>query len=259
MNNLPNESYSPGESRSVQRAGPQKVAVHFRSNKPYITYMFLGLTVFVYLLQMLSQNLLGGDLPAALGMKVNSLIQAGQIWRLITPVLLHGSLMHIFFNMYALYVIGRRLEIWYGNTRFLLLYLAGGFAGNVFSFLLSPVASLGASTAIFGMVAGEAIFFYHNRSLFGNQARSMIYNSLFIIAINLVLGFTSAGIDNWGHLGGLVGGLAFGWFASPQLQVGGLYPDYYFVDQRNDRSAWLTFMLVILFFFLMAAINILKS
>ncbi|MRS05375.1 rhomboid family intramembrane serine protease, partial [bacterium] len=76
-----------------------------------VTYVILGVTVLMYALQYLSQSLLGGvDLPFVLGGKVNELILRGQIWRLLTPVLLHGGLLHLAFNMYALYSIGRGLE-----------------------------------------------------------------------------------------------------------------------------------------------------
>ena len=85
-----------------------------------------------------------------LGAKVNELILAGQVWRLITPILLHASILHIGFNMYALFVIGPQLERFYGHGRFLLLYLIAGFTGNVLSFVLSPNPSLGASTSVLG-------------------------------------------------------------------------------------------------------------
>ncbi|TLM97699.1 rhomboid family intramembrane serine protease, partial [bacterium] len=124
---------------------------------PGVTYVILGVTIFVYLLQLLSQSLLGSniDLPVILGAKVNSLILQGQLWRLITPILLHGSILHIGFNMYALFAIGPSLERAYGHWRFLTLYLLGAFAGNTLSFLFSPSTSVGASTAIFALVAAE--------------------------------------------------------------------------------------------------------
>lgn len=96
---------------------------------PYVTYSILGLTILVYLAQMLSDFVLGNDWPALLGMKINEFIIAGQLWRLFTPALLHGSIMHIGFNMYALVVIGSGLERFFGHGRYLLLYLAGGFCG----------------------------------------------------------------------------------------------------------------------------------
>jgi rhomboid protease GluP len=187
---------------------------------PGVTYALIGLTVLVYLLQILSQSLLGQnmDLPFIYGGKINSQILQGQVWRLITPILLHGSLLHIGFNMYALYSIGPSLEKAYGHGRFLLLYLLGGFAGNTISFLLSPNDSLGASTAIFGLVIAEVVFIYRNRQLFGARARNMLLNLGMIIAVNLALGL-NPGIDNWGHMGGLLGGALFSWTAGPVFNL----------------------------------------
>ena len=218
-------------------AQPGMVRINLPLVRPYVTYAFIGLCVVVYILQLLSQNFLGGDYPAALGAKINEAIMAGQYWRLFTPLLLHGSILHIGFNMYALYIIGPGLERYYGNLRFFMLYMLGGFAGNVFSFWFSAADSYGASTAIFGLVVAEALFIYKNRFLFGNRAGAMIRNVVVIIIINLILGL-SPGIDNWGHLGGLVGGAAFAWFAGPVFKVVQQFQEYSLVDERTNEDAW---------------------
>ena len=205
--------------------------------------------------QMASQLLLKTDVPALLGMKINESIIAGQLWRLITPMFLHGSILHIGFNMYALVVIGSGLERRFGHGRFLLLYLMGSLAGNVFSFLFSPNPSLGASTAIFGLLGAEMVFFYQNRELFGKGARRALQNVVGVAAINFLIGL-SPGIDNWGHLGGLMGGLIFTWFAGPRLELEGSYPDLYVIDQRGSRDQLIGAGLVILLFGALAASKI---
>ncbi|MCC7129963.1 MAG: hypothetical protein B6D39_03675 [Anaerolineae bacterium UTCFX2] len=182
--------------------------------RPVVTQALLVITIAIYVLQMLTQYTLGTDLPAALGMKVNALIINGQFYRLITPMFLHASLLHIGFNMYALFVLGVGLERFYGHGRFLAIYLLSGFAGNVLSFLMSSAPSLGASTAIFGLLGAQGVLLYHNRETFGPAARRSLMNVVTIALINLVIGL-SPGIDNWGHLGGLIGGVLFAWFAGP--------------------------------------------
>jgi len=182
--------------------------------RPIVTQALLVFTIAIYVLQMLTQFMLGADLPAALGMKVNALIINGQVYRLITPMFLHASLLHIGFNMYALFILGAGLERFYGHGRFLALYLISGFAGNVLSFLMSNAPSLGASTAIFGLLGAQGVLLYQNREMFGPAARRMLMNVITIALINLVIGL-SPGIDNWGHLGGLIGGALFAWFAGP--------------------------------------------
>lgn len=207
--------------------------------RAWATYIILGVTVLVYLLQMYTEWAYGVDLVSVYGAKINEAIIAGEIWRIITPVFLHGSLLHILFNMYALFIIGPMLEHFYGRTRYLLLYFISGVAGNVMSFYLSPDPSLGASTALFGLIVAQGVFVFRNRELFGGQARGLLRNTIMIVGVNLFLGL-SPGIDNWGHMGGLLGGLAFAWASGPRLEVtrfpgGGYKVD----DQSSMQSAWL--------------------
>jgi rhomboid protease GluP len=221
---------------------------------PRVTYTILGVTVFVYLLQMLSNAVLGGDILIQWGAKANDYIRAGQLWRFITPMLLHGSIMHIGFNMYALYAFGVSLERRYGHGRFFLLYFLSGIAGAVFSFLFSINYSIGASGAIFGLVGAEGIFLYRNRKLFGGQVRRAINNVIFVVVINLLLGL-NPGIDNWGHIGGLLGGLVFSWFAGPIWHVEGIYPNLHVVDEREPRDTIVAVVTGALIFGTLAAIG----
>lgn len=226
---------------------PQSARVALPQSVPYVTYVILGLTVLVYLAQMLSEVVFGTDVPAYFGMKINQFIVNGELWRLFTPALLHGSILHIGFNMYALVVIGSGLERFFGHGRYLGLYLAGAFAGNVFSFLLTPNPSLGASTAVFGLLGAQGLFLYRHRELFGGQARSALQSVLFIAGVNFVIGL-QPGIDNWGHLGGLLGGLMFTWFGGPKLIVEGVYPYFQLTDEHGNIQA-ATAALIVLFIF----------
>lgn len=199
---------------------------------------------------MLSQVIFGYDLPVMMGAKSNELIRAGQLWRLFTPMLLHGSIFHIGFNMYALFSFGVGLERRFGHGRFLLLYLLGGFAGNVLSFLITRDPSVGSSTAVFGLVAAEGIFLYQNRKVFGAETRNAISNVVSVVAINLLIGFTSGGyIDNWGHIGGLLGGLIFTWFSGPLWEVDGIYPLLRLVDRRGSPRDMIVGAAAVLFIF----------
>ena len=219
-------------------AANQSVPVQLPAHPAYVTYTLLGVTILVYLAQVTTSKLLGVDVPQILGLKVNSLIVQGQVWRLFTPMFLHGSLLHIGFNMYALYLFGPGLERFYGHGRFLTLYVIAGFGGNVFSFAMSPAASLGSSTAIFGLLGAEGVFLYQNRKIFGRQTQKALQQVIMLAVINLAIGM-SPGIDNWGHLGGLLGGVCFAWLAGPVLRVEGVFPAYTLVDTRNARDAWL--------------------
>jgi rhomboid protease GluP len=180
--------------------------------------VLLGLISVVFLGQLASEQLLGGDLLAALGAKVNSAIVAGEYWRLVTPIFLHGSLLHFFFNMYALYYLGREVEAFMGTVRFVLLFFYAGVAGTVFSLLFTPNPSLGASGAIFGLIGAQAVFLYRNRQLFGERGRRGLQQIILIALINLAIGLRG-NIDNWAHLGGLLGGLALGWALGPAWRL----------------------------------------
>jgi rhomboid protease GluP len=210
-----------------------------------VTYAILGTTVAIYVLQLASVFFYGFANQAAqmdwlefYGARINQFIRAGQIWRLLTPALLHASIPHILFNMYALVSFGGALERFFGGRRFLLLYLLAAFSGNVFSFLLGSERgySVGASTAIFGLVGAQGVFLYQNRRFFGNEFGRAIGNVIFIIAINLFLGSIIPAVDNWGHVGGLLGGLVFTWFAGPRWAVEGNPPDLTVVDERGLRE-----------------------
>jgi rhomboid protease GluP len=260
--NQANDQY-PGVNPSGDTAGPSNaergnwVEVTFQGAKPIVAYVLMGLTITVYILQELSLWFFSGiDMPAALGMKSNELILQGQIWRLITPVLLHGSLIHIGVNMYSLYALGPGLENHYGRRRFLILYILAGFAGNVASFMFTSANSLGASSAIFGLLGAYAVFLYQNRELLGEQARRALTNLATVAAINLVIGL-SGGIDNWGHIGGLVGGSLFAWLSGPLMAIGGQIPALTLVDRRDLGDALRAGILVGALFVILAAGTIL--
>lgn len=213
------------------------VRVALPQSAPYVTYAIMAFTVIVYVLQLASQALWQFDLPVGLLAKSNELIRSGQVWRLFTPALVHGSIAHIGFNMYALLSFGTGLEQTFGRWRFFLLYVLGAFAGNVMSFLYTDAVSVGASTAIFGLIGAELVFLLQNRKLFSHQFQSAIGNVLFIIFVNLFLGLAPS-IDNWGHVGGLVGGLMFTSFAGPLWDVEGIPPMLQLVDRRESREVF---------------------
>jgi len=248
MNQTPNPQENP-EAR-------QPVRVKLPNEQPIVTYVLIGLTVLGFILQSFIRNRTGTDWLFVFGGKINPLIMEGQVWRLITPILLHGSIMHVAFNMYALYVIGRRLEKYYGHGRFLLLYLLAGFAGNVLSFVLTANPSLGASTAVFGLLTAEGIFIFQNRELFGPlRTRQSILNLVIIFMINLFYGFSpGTNIDNIGHIGGAIGGIFFAWKAGPLLKVTGEPPFMSMVDVRRRGEVVTASVVVLLGFAVIALI-----
>lgn len=152
------------------------------------------------------------DILLIMGAKVDALINAGQYYRLITPMFLHAGLIHIAFNMYALYCVGPFAERVYGRINYIGIYFFSGIISTLASYIFSPNSlSVGASGAIFGLFGAILIFALKARNRIG---KNLLLNMVFVIAINLVIGFSMANIDNSAHLGGLVGGLVSGKLAS---------------------------------------------
>lgn len=242
-NDLSGEIHDP--SPVDQESPPQRIRIEIPERKPLVTMVLMVITVLIYFGQLLTDLTIGYDLPAALGMKSNELIISGQYWRLVTPMFLHGSIIHLGFNMYALHILGRRVERFFGSIRFLGLYLVAGIAGNVFSFIFTSAPSLGSSTAIFGLLGAEGIFIYQHRKLFGEQFRTALKQIIQVAAINILIGL-SPGIDNWGHIGGLIGGAAFTWFGGPLFSVINSPPVLKLKDQSSSDRSLLTFAVLII-------------
>jgi rhomboid protease GluP len=184
------------------RQARQEQAV-FENGRPFFTFVFLILQIAAMILM----EFFGGSTNSAtlikFGAKFNPLIIEGEWWRFITPIFLHIGFLHLFMNSLSLFYLGPLVERIYGNVRFLWIYLFSGFAGSLASFALSPHLSAGASGAIFGCFGALLYFGVIYPKLF---FRTMGTSVLFVIALNLVFGFTVQGIDNAGHIGGLIGG-----------------------------------------------------
>lgn len=171
--------------------------------KPYLTYILLGIQLIMFLILELSGGSTNSYTLVEFGAKFNPLIDAGEWWRLITPIFLHIGFIHLAMNSYSLILVGQEVERIYGRIRFLLIYLFSGFTGCLASYLLSDSISAGASGAIFGCL-GALLYVSKN----GAKGYKEIFSSpiMIIIIINLIFGLTTPGIDNAGHLGGLAGG-----------------------------------------------------
>jgi membrane associated rhomboid family serine protease len=217
-------------------APPRPRRIPTPSVKPVITFLLIGITSAIYILQLT----FGDAFTYAFGLKINDLIRQGEFWRLITPVFFHASPVHILFNMYSLYSIGPEVERAMGYARFLLIYFLSGFVGVLASFVFSPDYSLGASGAIFGLIGALAVFLYRHRHLLGAMGRNMLSNVLFIIVLNIFLSFTP-GIDLWGHFGGLAMGSIVVWILGPvwKVETDPYIGEPHVIDSRPIGQQWL--------------------
>ena len=193
----------PGERLPIPHI-PHLIALFnavFKNKFPMITYWLIAVNVILYVVPILFgqyNDLINGYSiwgPA---------IREGQYYRLLTGIFLHGGIFHLLFNCYALYVIGAQVENYLGRVKFLIIYLVAGISGALFSMIFGGnYASIGASGAIFGLMGALVYFGYHYRVYLGNVVKSQIIP---LIVLNLILGFCLSGVDNFAHIGGLIGG-----------------------------------------------------
>jgi rhomboid protease GluP len=234
---------------------PPAPTVRLPLTKPVVTSVLVGIIGAIFLVE----TLLGGSTSTRtlinLGAQMNSLIATGGYWRLLAAVFLHIGVMHVAFNGWALFSIGRDVEAFYGSGWFVAIFLLTGLAGNVAYYLLgSDVLSAGASGAVFGLIGAEAAFFLRNRPLFGRFGRDRLANLAAMIGINLVFGFTVQGINNIAHLGGLLLGAVLGFMLAPRYQFSWAHfhtqsvaaPVGMLFDTTSKRVRWLVVGVVVI-------------
>ena len=174
------------------------------------TYIFFALNILVFLLMALAGGSTNEATLMAFGVKSNAEIAKGQWWRFVTPIFIHIGLLHLFFNSYALWIVGPQVEKLYGGGRFVILYVLTGVAGVYGSYAYHPnTISAGASGAIFGLFGVLLAFGIRYRdSLPPFVKRAVGTGVLPVIVINLIIGFTIPQIDNSAHIAGLLAGAA---------------------------------------------------
>jgi len=165
-----------------------------RQGPPVVTYVLIGISAAAFILQATSATLLGRLAlwpPAVAG---------GDFYRLATSAFLHYGILHLLFNMWALYIVGPPLEQWLGRLRYVALYALSALGGSVMVYLFSPLnaATVGASGAVFGLFGATFVV--------ARKLRLDVRWVVALIVINLVLTFSIPGISWQGHLGGLITG-----------------------------------------------------
>ena len=188
----------------------KRVEKIFSMKEPVLTYTFMFVCVFMFMFLVLFGKNNFMELSASslveFGGNVGHLTKNGEYFRLFTCIFLHGGLIHLLCNMYSLYVIGPQVESFYGKLKYLVIFLFSGIAGSILSLAFNPdnIVSVGASGALFGILGAICYFGYHYRVYLGNVLKSQIIP---IIFLNLMIGFMVSGIDNFAHIGGLIGGI----------------------------------------------------
>ncbi len=170
-----------------------------------LSYVIIAVNVLMWLFTEYYSKQYGTDGNLFFGAKFNPLIMSGEYWRLITPLFLHGDIIHLFFNSYSLYAVGPVVEDLFGKAKFVVIYFIAGIMGNIASFAFSTHMSVGASGAIFGLLGALVYLIKKDKRIFKSSFGTGI---TITIVYNLIYGFMNKQIDNFAHIGGLVGGFA---------------------------------------------------
>lgn len=200
-----------GAPKGQARRTAQRVQHSARSTATPATIALVAVNVLVYLVtiaQGTGINNPGGALFEDMWL-TGIQVHEGDWYRLLSVMFLHGSVIHLAFNMLALYWLGSAVEQALGTGRFLLVYFASGLAGSAGALLFTDPrqVTVGASGAIFGIMGALLILEYVATGSFAGPAMTMI-------VLNLVLTFAIPNISVGGHLGGLLGGIAATWCLS---------------------------------------------
>lgn len=179
-----------------------KVDEIFKPKKPYVTYALILINTIIFVLMyFFGQEQYFIEKYSVYGYDI---LVNHNYYRLITAAFLHGGFSHYLCNMYSLYIIGTQVENFLGRTKYLIIYLFSSLSASLFSVILTRGLSVGASGALFGLLGALLYFGYHYRVYLGGVMKSQIIP---VILINLLIGFLVPGIDNFAHIGGLIGGL----------------------------------------------------
>ena len=180
----------------------KKIEKVFSNKKPTITYALIIINVLLYFIPMIFG--FHTELVNKYCIFAPS-IRNGEYYRLLTGAFIHANILHLGCNCYALYVLGTQVESYFGKIKYIIIYILSAWSASLFSMIFAKnTASIGASGAIFGIMGALLCFGYYYRVYLGNVLKSQLIP---LIIFNLLLGFALSGIDNFAHIGGLLGGI----------------------------------------------------
>jgi len=196
------ETQSPREQENSEK--------NYRATTPYNTIIILAAVIAVFL----SQQLISMESVVYLGGLVKPIFAQGEYWRLLTASVIHDGVFHVGFNGYALFILGKLVEIISAKANVPVVFLISAVTGGLLSFAFLPNGtSVGASGGVIGLLGFLTVYSYRRRKLLSNAMfKNMLFNIVFIAVVGV---FVLPNIDNYGHLGGLLAGGLYGIFQIP--------------------------------------------
>ena len=187
-------------------APPEEGVQQFHVPPPYYSIILLVFLSVVFLAQLLTDI---DNSARAAGLYKPNVVYGGEYWRLLTGAALHGSVLHLVMNGYALYTFGRLIELLANRANLAIVFLLSAVSGNIVSTVFFPEGfSVGASGGVVGLIGYLLIYAYRRRQFVSAEFRkSLLINIGFILIFGLVLFQV---VDNYGHVGGLLTGIVYG-------------------------------------------------
>jgi len=185
----------------------------FRINSK-ITYIILGANVIIWLATEIAGGSTNNLVLIRFGALFREFVFAGEVWRMVSCAFLHIGILHLLVNSYTLYQLGTFIEKFFGRSKLVITYVITTITSSSLSLLFSSSISAGASGALFGLTG----------LLLGNAWAKKTYvpdlpiderQLIPFVFYNLWYGMMSPGIDNWAHIGGLLGGITLGYILDP--------------------------------------------
>ena len=176
---------------------------------PPATLTLIGILTAIFALEVAAGSLDGNDAIVRAGALVRDGVAHGQLWRLVTPIFLHGGIEHLVSNAVALFILGLVCEHAFGRAQYVSLFLVSGLSGSLLSVVLNPGPSVGASGAIFGLQGAAIVLFRRHRDRLLVRDRRIGFVLLVWAIYTIVGGIATPYIDNGAHIGGALGGALF--------------------------------------------------
>lgn len=177
--------------------------------KPYVMYAIIAINILVFVLLEIIGSTKDSEFMYSMGaMYPDSITNDKEYWRFFTATFMHFGIMHLANNMIMLGASGVILEDALGHVKYLILYMLAGVGGNILSYLQmietgQYAVAAGASGAIFGGLGALLWIVIKHKGHYKTLTKRGV---IFMIALALYYGLTTAGVDNWGHIGGLIAG-----------------------------------------------------
>lgn len=207
------EDMLEAEDRESQRIDFEKGISYF----PLLSIALILVNILVFIWEIQTGALESQEAIIRAGALTREKVLNGEVWRLITAIFLHGGPDHLIGNCIILYILGMACEHAFHFRGAAVIYFISGLCGSLLSFALQPGPSVGASGAIFGVMGSVILFLYKYQNYFFVRDKRISFVLAVWAGYQIIVGFMTPYVDNFAHIGGLVGGIMTAFLLEPRL------------------------------------------